>query len=241
MANMKFRFAPQLLPTLATLALLPLVVGLGFWQLDRAEHKTRLQAEYDARAHGPVVAIGASPQPAEALRFYKVVAKGRYDNAHQILIDNRVHRGRVGYHVVTPLTIAGGDTRVLVNRGWVALGPDRERLPAIDTPPGVQEIVGVAMVPAERVFTLGDPAPASGAWEPLWQNMDIPRFKASVGYPLQPVVVLLDPNSPAGGFVREWSRLDAGIATHKAYAFQWFALAIALLTLYIVVNTRKRA
>ena len=205
---MKFRFAPRLLPTLATVALLPLVLGMGFWQLDRAEQKARLQAEYDARTHGPIVAIGARVQPAEALRFYKVVAKGRYDSAHQILIDNRVRQGRVGYHVITPLTIEGSGTRVLVNRGWVALGPDREHLPAIETPPGVQEIVGVAMVPAERFFTLGEPAPASGAWEPVWQNMDMQRFKASVTYPVQPVVVLLDPNSLAGGLVRELTDSD---------------------------------
>ncbi len=236
---MKFRFAPRLLPTLATVALLPLVLGLGFWQLDRAEHKARLQTEYDARTHGPIVSIGVSLQPAETLRFYRVVAKGRYDGDRQILLDNRVHRGQVGYHVITPLVIEGSETRVLVNRGWVALGMDREHLPAIDTPTGVQEIFGVAMVPAERVFTLGKPGAVSGQWEPVWQTMDMARFKAAVNYPVQPVVVLLDPASPAGGFVRAWSRLDAGIATHKAYAFQWFALAIALLTLYLVVNIRK--
>lgn len=237
---MRLRFAPRLVPTLVTLALLPVIVGLGFWQLDRATQKAELQAEYDARGQGAELRIGMSLQPAEALRFYRVVAKGRYDDRHQLLIDNRVHQGRVGYHVITPLKIEGGETRVLVNRGWVALGPDREQLPVIETPSGVQEITGVAMVPVERVFTLGKPGPVSGEWERVWQTLDMVRFKAAVNYPLQPVVVLLDPKSSAGGFVRAWSRLDAGIATHKAYAFQWFALAIALLTLYLVVNTRKR-
>lgn len=239
-AVMRLRFAARLWPTLATAVLVPMFVGLGFWQLDRAGQKTDLQAEYDARLRGPVVAVGASLQPAEELRFYKVVAKGRYDTAHQILIDNRVHQGRVGYHVITPLKIEASDTRVLVNRGWIALGRDREHLPAIDTPVGAQEITGVAVVPVEHVFTLGKPAAASGAWETVWQNIDMQRFRASVTYPVQPVVVLLDPNSAAGGLVRDWSRLDAGIATHKAYAFQWFVLAFALLVTYIVMNTRKR-
>ena len=238
---MRWRFAPRLVPTLVTLALLPVIVGLGFWQLERATQKAELQAEYDARGQGAELTIGMSLQPAAALRFYRVVAKGRYEDSHQVLIDNRVHQGRAGYHVITPLKIEGSETRVLVNRGWVALGPDREQLPVIETPAGVQEITGIAMVPVERVFTLGKPGPVSSEWERVWQNLDMARFKAAVNYPLQPVVVLLDPNSPAGGFVRAWSRLDAGIATHKAYAFQWFALAIALLTLYLVVNTRKRA
>ncbi len=239
-AGMRLRFAARFWPTLATALLVPLFVGLGFWQLERAGQKSELQAEYDARLRGPVVAIGASLQPAEELRFYRVVARGRYDTSHQLLIDNRVHQGRVGYHVVTPLKIEASDTRVLVNRGWIALGRDREHLPAIDTPAGVQEITGVAVVPAEHVFTLGAPVAAGGAWETVWQNIDMPRFRASVTYPVQPVVVLLDPSSAAGGLVRDWSRLDAGIATHKAYAFQWFVLAFAVLVTYIVVNTRKR-
>lgn len=236
---MSWRFAPRLIPTLATLALLPAIVGLGVWQLDRAAQKAELQAEYDARATAPARTLGITVQTVEALRFHRVVARGRYDDSHQILIDNRVHQGRVGYHVITPLKIEGGETRVLVNRGWVALGADRAHLPAIETPPGVQEISGVATVPAERVFSLGQPGAPGPEWERVWQTLDLARFKAAVTYPLQPVVVLLDPQSPAGGFVRNWSRLDAGIATHKAYAFQWFALAIALLTLYLVVNIRK--
>lgn len=236
---MRLRFAPRLIPTLATLALLPVIVGLGVWQLDRAAQKAELQAKYDARAAAPARTLGMSVQTVEALRFHRVVARGRYDDGHQILIDNRVHQGRVGYHVITPFKIEGGETRVLVNRGWVALGADREHLPAIETPPGVQEISGVATVPAERVFTLGKPGAPGGDWERVWQTLDLARFKAAVTYPLQPVVVLLDPESPAGGFVRNWLRLDAGVATHKAYAFQWFALAIALLTLYLVVNIRK--
>ena len=33
------RFRPGLLPTLVVLTLLPLLLGLGFWQLQRAEDK----------------------------------------------------------------------------------------------------------------------------------------------------------------------------------------------------------
>jgi surfeit locus 1 family protein len=40
-------------PTLATLALLPLMIGLGMWQLDRAGQKLRLQADYDRRQQEP--------------------------------------------------------------------------------------------------------------------------------------------------------------------------------------------
>ena len=40
------RFRPGLAPTLVVLALLPLLVWLGFWQLQRADEKRALLAEF---------------------------------------------------------------------------------------------------------------------------------------------------------------------------------------------------
>ena len=83
-------------------------------------------------------------QQAEDLRFHRVVARGYYDARNQVLIGNRVHEGRVGYHVITPLRIEGGEVRVLVNRGWV---PQREdgAPPPIDVPAGLVEAGGSVM------------------------------------------------------------------------------------------------
>lgn len=236
---MHYQFRPSLIPTLATVVLLPLFVSLGFWQLDRAEQKRALQAEYDARLLDEEVLIGTDVQSPEDLRFYKVVAHGSYDTDYQILLDNRVHRGQPGYYVVTPLKVQGSDVRVLVNRGWIPLGESRARLPSIPTPKGKQEIAGVATVPLERRFSLGGEA-TRGQWQIVWPYLDLQRYANAVPFPIQPVVVLLDPTSSAGGFVREWARLDTGIATHQGYAFQWFTLALALVTIYLFVNLEKR-
>lgn len=37
--------------------------------------------------------------------------------------------GRAGYHVIAPLRMEGSDAVVLVNRGWIELGSDRNVLP----------------------------------------------------------------------------------------------------------------
>lgn len=236
---MRYRFRPTLIPTLATLVLLPLFVSLGFWQLDRADQKRALQADYDARSLDERMLIDGTLQSADSLRFYKVIAHGHYDTDHQILLDNRVHHGQPGYYVVTPLKLRGSEVRVLVNRGWVPLGESRAHLPDIATPGGEQEITGVATVPLERRFSLGGEA-IPGQWQSVWPYLDLARYASAVSFPLQPVVVLLDPASPAGGFVRDWGRLDTGIAIHQGYAFQWFALAFALVTIYVFVNLEKR-
>jgi surfeit locus 1 family protein len=55
---------------------------------------------------------------------------------------------------------------------------------------------------------------------------------------LQPVVVLLAPDSPYG-FVREWQPAPTGSERHLAYAVQWFAMALMLLIIYLVISTRR--
>ncbi|HYM47990.1 MAG TPA: SURF1 family protein, partial [Burkholderiaceae bacterium] len=228
------------LPAAILAALVPVFIGLGVWQLQRAEEKRVLQEEYDRGTNAAPLQLDTRVQNAQQLRFHRIVVRGVYDPDYQILIDNRVRRGVPGYHVVTPLKIEGGDTRLLVNRGWIALGATREHLPNIDTPAGRQEISGVATVPAEKVFTLGEAPSLERGWQPLWPHLDLQRYRASVPFAVQPVVLLLDADS-AHGFTREWSRLDAGIALHQGYAFQWFALAVlAAIILALMLRRASR-
>lgn len=225
-------------PTAAVLLLLPLFLYLGNWQIERAREKQRLQAEYDRRASDAVVRIEPRLQTVEALQYYRVEARGSWEPAHQILIDNRVHKGVAGYHVITPLRLAGSDVRLLVNRGWVPIGESRERLPQTPAPEGSVVVTGIATVPSDKGFRLELPPDPRGRWQTVWGYLDVKRYAAAVPFPVQPVVVLLEPQSPAGGFEREWTRLDAGVAVHHGYAFQWFALALALLVLYFLLNRR---
>lgn len=241
MRKIGYQFRPALIPSLITLLLFLAFIGLGLWQLDRADQKRALQAEYDARSQGRPVQIEARLQEAEALRFYRVSVKGYYDPDYQILLDNQIYQGQAGYHVITPLRIAGGDgdVGVLVNRGWIPLGKSRAELPRITAPAGLQEITGLAVVPQQRHFVLSSKEePSRGGWRQVREYLDMQQYAQAVPFKLQPVVVLLAP-AAAGGFVREWARLDAGIAMHQGYAFQWFLLAFALSAVYLLVNTRR--
>ncbi len=237
MSESRLRFRPSVAPTVAVAVLLPVLAALGFWQLGRAEQKMRLQAEYDTRLNEPPVALGGGPVEAAAVQHRRVAARGHYDAERLILLDNRVYRGRVGYQVLTPLRLEGGETRVLVNRGWIPLGASREALPPVETPRGLQQLTGLIAVPSASFFTFESRAPG-GSWETVWQNLDLVRYQASVSFPVLPVVILLDP-SAAGGFAREWVRPDAGIATHRGYAIQWFALAAVLAVFYVAANLKR--
>lgn len=218
-----------------------LFVHLGQWQHGKADRKRTAQALLDGRSHSAPIALPTAPiAGVEPLRYAPVTVRGNYDLAHQFLVDNRVYKDVAGYHVVTPLRIAGSDMRVLVNRGWVAAPANHSELPAIDTPQGEVELTGTATVPASRFFTLGGATPASATWQAVWQNLDLPRFAAAVSYPVQPVVIELDAAAPTG-FIRDWPRPDERWEKHLSYAFQWYGFAASAVLIWFFMGWRKPA
>lgn len=240
-AMAKYRFKPKGVPTLAILLLLPVLVSLGFWQLSRAQEKLTIQRAFLERGSAAPVALGPELLDPSQHQFRRAEGRGVFEPQFQILLDNRVHRGRAGYYVLTPLRVDGSDTRILVNRGWIAWGDDRQRLPEIETPTSRLRVTGRLTRPHETYFTLQDESALTGV-RTVWQNLDLERYRRVVGVPMQPLVLQLDAGDlQLGGFVREWPTYqDAWIDRHRGYAFQWFSLAAALVIIYVVVNLRRR-
>jgi len=216
--------------------LLPAFISLGIWQWRKAETKTALQMELDARSSDAPVLMPSSIVDGEALRFRRVILRGTYDAARQVLLDNQAHQEQAGYHVITPLHLEGSSMHVLVNRGWLAAPADHKVLPNAEVPSGPVELTGIAIIPGQRFFNLAA-QPTSG-WEPVWQNLDLARFRQALPYPLQPVVVHLDPTAP-GGYLRDWPRPDERAERHRSYALQWFGFALSSLGIWIYFLVRR--
>lgn len=239
----RWRFRPSRWPTLATVVLLPLLVWLGFWQLERAELKEVLAARADAqRARAPAVLGAAGPDATfedESWDYRRVVATGRYLPLHYLL-DNRTHRGAAGYHVLSPLVFDEEGVRgVMVNRGWIPLGSSREVLPETGVPSGTLEVRGRSRRPG-ATFLLGEAGYRGDIWPRVVQSIDIGMMEETLRVDLLPFVIELDRGDPHG-FEREW-RPHGGLTPHRhrAYALQWFALALTLAIIYVVVNLRRR-
>jgi surfeit locus 1 family protein len=136
-------FRISLLPAIAFIGLLPILVALGFWQLDRAEAKTALLELQEQRMEAETLELtGQNGSAPEDLRYRHAEATGQYDGAHQFLIDNQVLNGRAGYFVLTPLKIRGSATALLVNRGWVPANADRTLLPDVAIAPQTVTVSG---------------------------------------------------------------------------------------------------
>lgn len=234
-----YRFRPGLWPTLAVLLLLPLLLGLGFWQLDRAEQKKAWLARLEAGLRQEPVELDSSATDYPAVAFRRVIARGSYDPAHQLLLDNQVRDRQVGYLVLTPLRLEGTDIAVLVDRGWVAAPLDRTQLPDIGLAAGALTVRGVADKGPSAGLRLGEAAIAADQWPLRLQYLDYALLERRLPYPLLPYVIRLDADQPHG-YRRDWQPTpQMGPATHLGYAVQWFGLAIALVVIYLVVNTRR--
>jgi len=239
------KFRPGLWPTVATLLLLPLLIGLGFWQLDRADQKAAMTQAFMQRRNAPPVDLAAAAgqrTDADAMRWRKCLLRGRYLADEQYLLDNQIEKGAPGYLVYTPLQLAGSDTIVLVNRGWIPMGRDRHAVPAFPTPSGEVTVRGTAKAPQSAGLALG-----GGGGEDLGhglvrlQHLDLAVVARRHGWNLLPYVVRLAP-APDSGFVRDWAPPGTGGISrqrHIAYAVQWFAMAAVVAGLYVVLNTKR--
>lgn len=231
------RFRAGVWPTLAMVVAVIVCVAAGHWQQRRMHDKETLRAELDAAQRMAPVALAALPGAADwaSLRYRAVVAAGAYRERSQILIDNRVHDGRAGYHVVTPLELTDGRV-VLVNRGWVAQGASRAALPAVPAPAGTVTVEGRIAVPAAGYLELESEA-APGA---VWQNLDPARFAAATGVSVLPVVIEETAAPvPDDGLVRDWTAPDFGIDRHRIYMVQWYAFATLAIALWLILNFRR--
>ncbi len=219
-----------------------LLIGLGAWQLQRAEEKQAWFDSYAARVKEAPIQITSSLVGPDRSNFAAEV-RGRFDGEGQFLWDNRTHRGQPGFHVITPFVIAPGEIRILVDRGWIPLSGSREYLPNPEIPAGQKTVRGRLFEPLPG-FTLEARPPEYDSM--LRQNLDLSAFADSAPYTVQPYVLRLAADHP-DGFVRVWPVPDqTAVRRHEAYAVQWFGMAVVFLGVVGAmrrreINTRRRS
>lgn len=235
-------FRPGLAATLATAVLLPLLLALGNWQLQRAAQKETLLQQWSAQAALPPLEVGPDELPilrAGRAAGRRLVVHGRWDARRQILLDNQVFHGEAGYRLFTPLRIAESRA-VLVDRGWLAGGPRRDLAPAVLPVGGEALLTGVAAPPPAPGPLAQQVVDASlGGGLLRVQQIDVGDLSQRLGLDLEPWTLRLDPAEP-GGPLREAPLPRFTPERHRAYALQWFLLAALLAGLYLGLNLRRR-
>jgi len=217
----------------------------GAWQWQRLHEKHAANIELRTNnddATAPVAQVlrpvgdpGAS-DAAKAAEYRSVTATGAYLAGGQVLVRDQGLDGAVGFYVLTPMRLDGGET-LLVARGWIKAGSDARSTPDAPPPPAGAVTITARAMPgqsgSERYGQL--PAGQIGAISP---SDAAARLSATVldGYVAledgQPGTEGLtaipgpDMSNPAGGAIEP---------QHLAYVIQWFVFGLLALTLPLIL------
>lgn len=237
-SSRRWQFRPPLWAWLGLLPCLALLITLGSWQLNRGIQKIALQQTLDDAVQQAPSLLSHGTEPAPKDSALHAQAEGRYDSAHQLLLDNEGYEGRPGYHVLTPLRLADG-ALVIVNRGWVPQTADRSLLPDLTVGEETRQVIGLWREPAKPGLRLAVDNCAGSVWPRVLQYPEVQDFRCLLGEAVLPGVLLLQADA-ADGYVRDW-RVSIGFPPqrHYAYAAQWYAFAATLLFLFVKLNLKR--
>lgn len=226
---------PVWLPIVVYLVLMPTMLWLGFWQLDKSQRQTERIDSFAAAEAAPADAQAVAEGALEP--YQRIAASGRFRTERQVLVDNIVRGGRNGFFVITPFELNDGST-LLVNRGWIPQTPTRQPIGDLVVDGEQRTVLGrVGALPVGGI-KLGDDDPAGDTWPRILQFPTIAAVAKQLEQPLAGWVLLLDAATP-DGFVRDWRPGGLPPERHLGYAVQWFAMALALTILAIVVAVKR--
>lgn len=231
-------FKPGIIPTIVYLLVLPVLLRLGFWQLDRAEEKRALIELFQQQNKQGPLSVSGELKADKKLNYRAAMVAGKYALAKQIFIDNKIHQGKTGVYVLTPFKLKNSEFSILVNRGWVPMLIDRSSLPKIKTPEQELTLNGKIKISTDKNFTVGEQFQSNKGWPALMQWINIAEIEKKSGLKLLPYIFLLDEKEKTG-YVRNWKPVVMQPEKSTSYAVQWFSLALALTIIYIVVNLKK--
>lgn len=224
-------FRPHIIPTVIMLILVPVFIGLGFWQLDRAGQKRQLAGTQETRRKAPVLELNGRVLNSDDVEHRMLVVSGTFIPGKSVFIENRKHQGKTGFHVISPVKIESSDRYLLVNRGWVRTPPEEEHSAAV-------RVTGRAVVPQPPAIQLGGGfAPNSS--QQRWPYFTLESYSAWSGLAVYPFMVLQSPDDDHG-FVRAWVSKPVDETMHIGYALQWFAFALIAAVIWVRISLVKQ-
>ena len=237
----------KLLSSIIFLLCISLFLSLGFWQLDRAKEKDNIIQLYQERqASAPEKLESFLNTDIKNTYYKKYKVTGRYINK-TFLIDNKIKNKKPGFNVISLFRLNITNEIIAVDRGWIQMKGDRknihknfEYLNNQNIEKDVQEINGY-IFPRDKSYTIGDIS-TDNNWPRLLQAVNFEAIEDTIVEKdsFVPGVVFRLGHENKFGFDRSWEIISMSSAKHLGYAFQWFAMAIALIVLTVLFFKRKR-
>lgn len=218
-----------------TLVMLPVLIALGNWQLQRMYWKEDLIARLAAaRTAGPVSLkeVWDRYRKGENIEYTRVRVTGTFDHGSERHLYAPTTQSQ-GWDVFTVLDAPEG--RIYVNRGWV---PDKFKDPATRAEgqlTGPVTVTGLARLPeAAGAFTAQDDTKGN-----RWYHRDPAAF-AGEGTAVVPFSIDAEPEPANPGGWPKASATEIRVANrHLEYVVTWWGLAATLVAVFFLF-ARKR-
>jgi surfeit locus 1 family protein len=227
--------------TVCAVPALMILLGLGFWQVQRLEWKQAIINERAERLAAPPLDIASvSATSWQEVEHRRVKITGKYLHDREILLLNSVRHGQNGFDLITPMALESGGT-VLVNRGWVPRDwpqPESRGGLARRRPSGTVERTGILRAGGKR----GNPwIPDNEPARDQWYFPDVAQMAAKARLAdARPYFIELAPGGNLEGYPKGPHASSAIRNKHLEYAITWFGLAATLLVIYVLYHIRRR-
>ena len=228
----KTRFQPGIWLWLFTGFFLPLFLLLGNWQLNRAYEKEQLLTKAEEL-----------PLPLAQVNWREVtvnqraIVSGRFLASPIIYMDNKIYNGQVGYEIFALLSTSDG--ALALSLGWLAGSPERSELPMVALPITITDaLVMVRNAPKNALFDVA--ANEQRAQQPdIWvsQSLTADWLSQISGQTVLGFAQLLASDRLGVG-PNIWQATVMTPTRHRAYAWQWFAMALALAAMFVYAGLR---
>lgn len=212
--------------SLFSVCVIGLCVGLGVWQLQRLEWKSKLlQSVVDTNPESYATFSQNQVLP----EFAKVVMTGSFIPELEIRLQPRVRRGKVGAHLLSPLLTPSGQL-VYVLRGWVP------RDYAAASSNSSSQVFGIINFASKPRWFVPKNNVKSGEWHTIhFEDIKalLARKNPQLTDQLAPFYVLEQPQYSQQTLPIPLAIKDNIRNDHLQYAITWFMLAFCILLVYL--------
>ena len=208
---------------------------LGFWQISRAHEKQARLDKLSNNQRSELTSLKLMDQ--EVIdHFGKLQLEVVLAERFNLLVENKIQNGNLGYHVLNLVQDIESNRYLLVNRGWIDGIADRSQLPQVKLPRNDWKIKGRIYQINQQVLS-GDAELESHGKILRLPVLDVhmvslleKRFEVSI----EPYLLRLD-KSVVDSFEIDWAWVSMSPDKHLGYAIQWFGLSLAFLIISIFV------
>ena len=211
----------------------PITISLGMWQIERANEKKLIIANYDKLLVSTPVVLQKNQmldnwQPIETI--------GTYEDTI-VYEDNAINNGKAGFKVYHLFRNDDG-TFIFVHRGFIERNLIKNNLPEVEIPTEKKSIYGTTLFKQNNTFVKNIEESDSRIIQEFNTSLLIERYPMLKDKYLHPFLFNLDIRD-----VNKYQPIEKPVnmtaSKHIGYAIQWFGLCAALIILTIYAYRRK--